>query len=79
MGNRDGVTHVADPDRVSANPHTDVNAPIDRGAEERVRAAAAEPDVDHRLATLGREWDFERVIETEAAATGLVGLALAVL
>ena len=44
----------------------------------RIQDGADDPDVNRRIEDLGREWDFERVIETEAAATGLLGLALAV-
>ena len=36
-------------------------------------------EVEQRLAELDREWDTDRLLEIEAAATGLAGLALGVL
>jgi hypothetical protein len=70
------MAHVAEPDRVRARTHREVNARIDKQAEERVRAAAAEGDSAERLKRLGQEWDFERIVEAEAAVTGLAGLLL---
>lgn len=39
-------------------------------------AGAAPNGIGLRLAALEREWDVDRTIELEAAATGLVGIAL---
>lgn len=39
-------------------------------------AEAGPDEAERRLAELDREWDTDRVIEVEAATTGLVGLAL---
>jgi hypothetical protein len=72
------LSHTAEPDRVRAITHPAVNARIDRQARMRIEQSAADSDFNGRLADLGREWDFERIIETEAAATGLLGLALGV-
>ena len=72
------LSHTAESDRVRAATHPAVNRRIDLQARIRIQEGAADPDIEHRIAELGREWDFERVIETEAAATGLLGLALAV-
>lgn len=41
--------------------------------------AAPSGAIDRRLAELDHEWDTDRVLEAEAAATGLLGLALGVL
>jgi hypothetical protein len=55
-----------------------VNTRLDRQARQRVRlAASSDPsELGRRLESLDREWDVERVIEAEAALTGLAGLAL---
>ena len=45
----------------------------------RHAAAAGAAALDERLAALDREWDTDRAVEVDAAVTGLVGLALAVL
>ncbi|HEU0203929.1 MAG TPA: hypothetical protein VFR86_26260 [Burkholderiaceae bacterium] len=42
-------------------------------------AEAQEGTIEQRLHELDREWDVDRAIETEAAAAGLVGLALGTL
>lgn len=46
--------------------------------ESIVRYAGAGPELDRRIAALQREWDVERVIETEAPLTILAGIALGV-
>jgi len=76
MGNAT-IVHVSDPDTVRGRTGPDANDRIDQHAEQRIREAAADSDFDDRLDTLDHEWNFERVIETEAAATGLIGLLLA--
>jgi len=42
-------------------------------------AGAGAETISLRLQELDREWDTDRMIETEAATTGLLGLALGVL
>lgn len=69
------LSHTAEADRVRAATHPAVNHRIDLRTRLRVYQ---QDDIDSRIEELGREWDFERVIETEAAITGLAGLALAV-
>lgn len=65
-------------ERVSAHPQP----PASRGIDDRTftsltsHADADVRDVAARLEQLDREWDIDRVLETEAAATGLLGLAL---
>ncbi|MGE5450712.1 MAG: hypothetical protein ACM3VZ_02560 [Acidobacteriota bacterium] len=39
-------------------------------------ASASASAIDERLKALDREWDIDRVLETEAATLGLIGLAL---
>ncbi|MBX6314338.1 MAG: hypothetical protein IRY99_15705 [Isosphaeraceae bacterium] len=54
------------------------NEAIRRQIRENVaRCAAAGPEaIDRRLAELEREWDIERVLETNASSLALLGLAL---
>lgn len=64
--------------RVPVNTASHVNEAIRRKSWEDVRRTiAAGPEaVDRRLDELDREWDFERALETHAAAAVLVGLGL---
>jgi hypothetical protein len=71
------TTHIDEPDRVRAGTAASVNARLDRLTQERLLQAVSENDYSRRLGQLGREWDFDRIVEAEAAATGLLGLALA--
>lgn len=74
------ITHSPEVDRVRANTWREVNDRIERDAQLRLRRAAAMADseVSERITELEREWDFDRVLETEAAAMGLAGLMFAV-
>jgi hypothetical protein len=71
--------NAANSDRVRGNTREDVNRRIDRETELRLNSAAAmrRQEIDHNILKLGREWDFERVLEAEAAITGLTGIVLA--
>lgn len=75
------VQHAPSPDRVRATTWPDVNARLDRQAQLRLRRAAAldDPALAQAIAALDGEWDFDRLVEAEAAVTGLVGLTLALL
>ena len=70
------IAHTAEADRVRAATHPAVNQRIALQAQLRLPESAG-TGIDERIEELGREWDFERVVETEAAITGLLGLALA--
>lgn len=65
-------------DRVRSRTASAVLRRIDTDTNSHLQQLAeAEPgEIDRRLADLDREWDTDRVIELEAAATGLAGLAL---
>jgi hypothetical protein len=74
------VPHAPEIDRTRANTWPVVNARIDRRAQMRLRAAAdlaSADELSSRIEALEHEWSFDRVLETEAALTGLLGLALA--
>jgi hypothetical protein len=67
-----------DRDRVRSHTAAAVLRRIDDAtvASLTVHAAAGSHAVGQRLIELDREWDVDRTIEVEAAAMGLVGLAL---
>ena len=66
------------PDRVRANTSTRVNRRIDLDMEERVweYAQASRDVISGRIRELEREWDIERVLQTNASALALSGLVL---
>jgi hypothetical protein len=72
------VVHAPELDHVRANTWADVNERLDIEAQLRLREAVALPggELSDRLDALDAEWDFERVVETEASLMGLLGLAL---
>jgi hypothetical protein len=64
-------------DRVRRHTAAAVLRRIDEETNARLREQAEAPgSIARRLADLDDEWDIDRVVETEAAVTGLVGLAL---
>lgn len=67
-------------DRVRANTSEEVNAELDREMRERVSAYenASHEEITSRIEELDREWDMERVLETNASALALTGLVLGV-
>jgi hypothetical protein len=69
------------PDPVRARTAAEVLRRIDDTTTAHlIRGAEAPPDaVASQLERLDREWDTDRALETEAAVTGLVGLALGAL
>lgn len=63
--------------RVAAHTSNAINERIRRQAEARIASYAAHPeDIDGRLAELDREWDIERVLETNASLLALSGVIL---
>ncbi len=76
MLHQDGET-----DRVRAHTGEEVLEKIDTRTREEVRDAAKMSDVDieRRITELEREWDVERMLEANAAALGLAGIALGAL
>lgn len=67
-------------DRVRENTAPEINARIDAGTEASIREYAARdiPEISARISELDREWDVERVLETNAAALAFAGLAVGV-
>ena len=63
--------------RVPLNTPADVNERIRMDTEKRIAFYGAHPElIDQRLAELDREWDVERLIETEAPSMTLTGLVM---
>ncbi|WP_201748292.1 hypothetical protein [Aquabacterium fontiphilum] len=65
-------------DRIRQHTAQDVLRRLDADTESHLRALADAPPEQsaRRLGELAHEWDTDRVLETEAATMGLVGLAL---
>lgn len=66
-------------DRGRGQSSDEVNRLIDRETEGRVLRAAAEgaSGINRRLAELDREWDIDRVLQTNASTLSLIGITLA--
>lgn len=66
-------------DRVRANSTDEINARLDREAEQRVAAyrVASEADLSARIEELNREWDMERLLQLNAASFAMLGALLA--
>jgi hypothetical protein len=64
--------------RVERSTSHKINARIERATIERIaRAIEAGPDaIERRLEELDREWDMERMLETNASIVSLIGLGL---
>jgi hypothetical protein len=67
-------------DRVRANTAPEILEKIDRETEARIQFYATQSNgaISARLRELDFEWDIERIIETNASALALTGLALGV-
>ena len=67
-------------DRVRANTSEAINRQIDRETDARVHKFAQETplEITRRIDELDREWDMERLLETNASALAFTGLALGV-
>ncbi len=65
-------------DRVRAHSSQELNNKIDRDIDVRVGEYAnrSTQDLTLRIDELDREWDVERVLETNASALALTGLVL---
>ncbi len=67
--------------RVAENTPQAMNERIERQAIENIRryAAALPEEIETRIAELDREWDIERILETNAAGIALGGVLLGAL
>lgn len=74
------LQHVRETDRVRAATPREVNERIDRETEQNLlTSASADGQVlREKIIAAGYEWSFDRVVEVEAALTGIAGLILGV-
>jgi len=65
-------------DRVRENTSEEVSQQLDREMETRVRefAEKSSAEITRRIKELDREWDVERLLETNASALAFTGLVL---
>lgn len=64
-------------DRVQRNTDEAINRRLEAQAGARIRRCAGNPlAIDRRLRELDREWDIERVLETNASLIAFAGVAL---
>lgn len=65
-------------DRVRASTAASVNHRLDQAMMKRIWSYAhkSRAELDDRIADLNREWDLERVLETNAAGLALSGVIL---
>jgi hypothetical protein len=68
-------------DRVRRNTAASVNQKIDRKMERDVfgYAGREREDISRKIESLRREWDVERILEANASALALTGVALGAL
>ena len=67
-------------DRVRANTSEEINRQLDHETDARVFAYAEKSadEITRRIKELDREWDMERLLETNASAIAFTGLLLGV-
>src|SRR5687768_16329696 len=70
---------MTETERVRRNTAPKVNARIDRQIAETVYQFVGQPasEITRRIDEIEREWDIERVLETNASALALTGVGLA--
>ena len=70
----------SEPDRVRANTADEINRRIDRGIADNVAyySGKSKDEIRSRIDELEREWDMERLLETNASALAFTGLLLGV-
>jgi hypothetical protein len=74
-----GESSAESPDRVRRHTAPEINEWIDRESKARAYGTAARgsAEVGRRIDALEREWDMERLLQTNASVLSLAGLALA--
>ena len=64
-------------DRVSLNTSFEVNERINEQIERNIAYFAEHPEeINNRLEVLSREWDIERILETQAASITILSVIL---
>jgi len=74
MTDETGLRH----DRVRANTKPEINQQIDEKTLHHIKlySTADKELIDQRIRQLDREWDMERLLETNAASVSLAGVIL---
>jgi hypothetical protein len=74
------MPQVRKEDRVRARTKLELNQKIDTELERRIRFYTTQDrrTITERIQELDREWDIERMLETNAASLGLAGVVLGV-
>jgi hypothetical protein len=72
------TAHVSNGDRVRAHTSEEVNRRIDEEIRKQVEFYATEPKtaISRRIEELEREWDIERVLQSNASTLALTGAVL---
>ena len=75
------ITTIADPfetERVRRNTAPEINRRIDERIDRNIRLYASQPKevITARIEELEREWDIERVLESNASTRALTGVVL---
>jgi hypothetical protein len=75
------INRVDDSDRVRNFTAAEINSHIDLETKNRLSryVGVSSAEITSRIEELDREWDIERLLETNASALALTGLALGVL
>lgn len=73
-----GTTHAFETDRVRRHTAQAINRRIDEEIRRNISgfAGASREILTHRIDTLDREWDIERILEANAAGFSLLGLLM---
>lgn len=74
------MEYLSEPDRVRANTSDEVNRRIDRRIADSIAhySGKSENEIACRINELEREWDMERLLETNASALAFAGLLLGI-
>lgn len=79
MESTERVACMTSTDRVRNHTAKEINSQIDRATEASVYGCAVRGrgEIAHRIEELDREWDMERLLQTNASTLVLVGLGMA--
>jgi hypothetical protein len=73
-----GALESSPPDRVRTHSPEEVNRQVDQQSKECVKAFASKSkeEISRHIDELSREWDMERLLETNASILALTGVVL---
>jgi hypothetical protein len=72
--------NLSEPDRVRATTSDEINRLIDRRISDSIAhySGKSKAEISSRIDELEREWDMERLLETNASALAIIGIFLGV-